>query len=368
MNAFNLPPLFGFESSRVLLAGGPGPVIYGPTSNAAWFDLVRPLVLPAGTLQPGSALELDLLVDFQASNAAGRAVKLDINGVLVGQAFPAAAIGCASVKFPFWVANDAGSILAYGQSFNDVLSPAAGQGAPFSSHAAAPMVVTVDVRGETTLRVQAQPKNGDVCRIAGLCLTQRRMPGGPGQMLPPNAISCWGDSLTSGLGATTPTGGWPSRLRQALAGRGVSNFGVGGQTSVQIVDRMIADRVMGRHGIVIGWLGRNDVGVAGDLAATVMAQHARAAANLASGASYLPGTIIPASTETAGSTNHNAILAANAAIRAQYSNAIDFFAALATEPDGTVASANRFDTVHLNDAGYEIAKTATQTRLTALGL
>jgi lysophospholipase L1-like esterase len=368
MNAFNLPPAFGFEGSRVLIAGGAGPLIFGPAANAAWFDLIRPVVLPAGTLQPGSALELDLLVDFQAPNAAGRAIKLDINGVLVGQAFPAAAMGCASIKFPFWVGNDARSLAAYGQSFNDVLSPAAGQGAPFSSHAAAPAIIAVDLSGETTIRVQAQPKGGDVCRVAGICLTQRRMPGGAGQMLPLNAISCWGDSLTSGLGATTPIGGWPSRLRQTLAGRGVSNFGVGGQTAAQVIDRLVADRVMGRHGIIIGWLGRNDVGVAGDLTAAVMTQHLRAVANLAGGATYLPGTIIPSATDTAGSANHNAILAANAAIRAQYPNAIDFFAALATEPDGTVAAANRSDTVHLNDAGYEIARTTVQTRLTAFDL
>lgn len=157
-------------------------------------------------------------------------------------------------------------------------------------------------------------------------------------------------------------------MRQSLAGRGVSNLGVGAQTASQIVDRMVADRVMGRHGIVISWIGRNDVGVAGNLATVVMAQHARAAANLAGGASYLPGTIIPSATETAGSPNHNAILAANAAIKAQYPGAIDFFAALATEPDGTVAVANRFDAVHLNDAGCEIARATVQGRLTALGL
>lgn len=368
MNAFNPPRAPAAETCRVLLACGPGAPVWGPASNAAWFELMRPANLPAGAFQPGSMLEFDLLIEFLAPAAAGRAIRLDINGVVVGQTYPVAAIGCTSVKMPVWVANDGKSLLAYAMNFNDVLSPAAGQGAPFSSHASVASASVVDVTAETTIRVQAQPQNGDICRLVGMCLTQRAMPGRPDQLLPANAVSCWGDSLTGGTGSTTPAGGWPSRLRQALTGRGVSNFGIGGQTSVQIVDRMLADRVMGRSGIIVGWFGRNDVGVAADLTATVMAQHARAAANLAHGASYLPCTLTPAAAEVTGSASHTAILAANTAIKAAYPNAADLFAALATEPDGTIAAANRFDAVHLNDAGYEIVKTAVQAKLTALGL
>lgn len=369
-----MSPPFGLSgpgrsaAPRVLLSSGPGAPVYGPAANAIFFDLMRPAVLPAGAFQPGAALEFDLLIEFIAPANAGRSIQLTANGVVIGQSFPVAAIGCTSIKLPAWVSNDGKSLLAYAVNFNDVVSPTAGQGAPFSSHAAGATATVVDLTGPTTIRLQAKPLNGDICRLVGLCLTQRSMAGGPAALLPLNAISCWGDSLTAGTGSTTPTGGWPSRLRQALLGRGVANFGIGGQTSLQIVDRMLADRVMGRNGIVIGWFGRNDVGVAADLTATVMAQHARAVANLAPGASYLPGTITPSSAETTGSGNHNAILAANTAIKAAYPNAIDLFAALATEPDGTIAAANRSDAVHLNDAGYEIVKTTVQAKLTALGL
>ncbi|KPH80512.1 SGNH/GDSL hydrolase family protein [Bosea vaviloviae] len=353
---------------NVLLACGPGAPVYGPAANATFFDLMRPAVLPAGVFRPGAALELDLLIEFLAPAIAGRSIQITINGVTIGQSFPVAAIGSTSIKLPAWVSNDGKSLLAYAVNFNDVVSPAAGQGAPFSSHAAQAAASVVDLTAQATIRVQAKPVNGDICRLVGLCLTQRSMPGGPAALLPLNAISCWGDSLTAGSGSTTPAGGWPSRLRQALAGRGVSNFGIGGQTSLQIVERMLADRVMGRNGIVIGWIGRNDVGVVADLTATVMAQHARAVANLAPGASYLPGTITPSSAEVSGSANHTAILAANVAIKAAFPNAIDLFAALATEPNGTIAAANRSDAVHLNDAGYEIVKTTVQSKLTALGL
>lgn len=354
--------------ANVLLACGPGAPVYGPAANATFFDLMRPAVLPAGAFQPGAALEFDLLIEFLAPASSGRTIQLTANDVVIGQSFPAATIGCTSIKLPAWVSNDGEALLAYGVNFNDVVSPAAGQGAPFSSHAAAAATTVVDLTAEMTIRLQAKPMNGDICRLVGLCLTQRSMQGGPATLLPLNTVSCWGDSLTAGTGATTPTGGWPSRLRQALLGRGVANFGIGGQTSVQVVDRMLADKVMGRHGIVIGWFGRNDVGVAADLTATVMAQHARAVANLAPGATYLPCTITPSSAEISGSANHNAILAANAAIRAAYPNAIDLFAALATDLDGTIPAASRSDAVHLNDAGYEIVKSTVLAKVTALGL
>lgn len=49
---------------------------------------------------------------------------------------------------------------------------------------------------------------------------------------PSPTVTCWGDSLT----ATTP--GYPSKLAAAL-GRTVQNCGIGGDTSIQIRDRMV---------------------------------------------------------------------------------------------------------------------------------
>ncbi|MDX3806976.1 hypothetical protein ACXIUS_11040 [Bosea thiooxidans] len=157
-------------------------------------------------------------------------------------------------------------------------------------------------------------------------------PGDVGVLLPGNAIDCWGDGLTAATGATLPSGGYVSRLRQARAGRGVTNFGIGGQTSQQVVDRMPGDKVMGRNGIVLAWIGRNGVGSGGSLIDKVIVQHERAVANLAAGGDYLPCTITPTEIETAGS----AILAANTAIKSTYPNTIDLFMVLATEPNGTM--------------------------------
>lgn len=368
MNMFNCQPITALPDAIVLAVSGPGPLIYGPTSNAVWFDLMKPLVLPAGTIQPGAVLEFDALFDFQGANA-GRALRLNVNAASIGQSFPTTTNLAGNVKFLFYVANDGKSLLAYSQNFNDVLSPTAGQGAPFSVHTSAAPNVVVDLTGAVTVSLQARPQNGDSIRILGLSLVQRRMAAGAGAILPANAVSCWGDSLTAGTGSSSPSGGYVTRLRQALTGRGVSNLGIGGQTSLQIVDRMLADKSMGRRGIIVSWIGRNDVGISPDLQVTVLAQHARAVANLEAGTAYLPCTITPSATETTGTSNHTAILAANAALKAMYPvTCVDLYAALSTEPDGTIPASLRFDAVHLNDAGYEVVKTTVQAKLTSLGL
>lgn len=356
--------------TAVLLAGGRGPVISAGSGNATFYDLIKPIVLPPGTLRPGAMLDLAILFDFISSNA-GRSVQVTLNNVLVGQSYPTAAVFSLNSRLQFWPANDLSGLIVYSQNLNDALSPAVVSASPFGTRASVGTLVAVDVSGTVTIRVQAKPVNNDQVRIAGISLTQSRTLAGPAALVPNNAIQAWGDSLTAGTGATAAiatAGGWPTQLRVAQPGRPVTNYGIGGQTSQQIVDRMVADKVAGRGPIIVAWLCRNDVGVAANLTTTCLAQHARAVANLAPGAVYLPATIIPASTETTGSGNHNAILAANAAIKAAYPNAIDLFAALATEPDGTVAAANRFDSIHLNDTGYGIVKDTVAAKLTALGL
>ena len=368
MNNFNCQPVVVAQDAAVLAASGPGTLIYGPTSNSTFFDLVKPLVIAAGTIQPGDVLEFDALLDFQGANA-GRSVVLYFNGITIGQSYPTTTNLGANFKHLVYIANDAKSALIYSANLNNVSSPTSGQGAPFSVSTTAPASMVVDFTGEVTVAFKAKPLNGDSVRLLGLSLTRRRMPAGAGALLPVNAVNCWGDSLTAGTGSSSPAGGYVTRLRQALTGRGVLNFGIGGQTSQQIVDRMLADKSMGRRGIIASWIGRNDVGVSPDLSVTVLAQHQRAVANLDAGAVYLPCTITPSATETTGTPNHTAILAANNAIRASYPGRfIDMYAALATEPDGTIPASLRSDAVHLNDAGYEVAKTTVANKLTALGI
>lgn len=68
-----------------------------------------------------------------------------------------------------------------------------------------------------------------------------------------NNIAAWGDSFTEGANQQTP---YPALLAP-LSGRNVFNGGRGGQTSVQIKNRMLADTQ--KHGWpTIIWAGRND--------------------------------------------------------------------------------------------------------------
>ncbi len=58
------------------------------------------------------------------------------------------------------------------------------------------------------------------------------------------AIAAWGDSLVAGSGASSSTTNWPAVLGTDFATwRTVYNGGIGGQTSTQIADRVVADTI-----------------------------------------------------------------------------------------------------------------------------
>lgn len=66
----------------------------------------------------------------------------------------------------------------------------------------------------------------------------------------PDKVAAWGDSFTAGL--------FPDDLA-ALLDRPVFNGGVGGETSVQILARIMADTVHRKDAAVL-WIGRNNFG------------------------------------------------------------------------------------------------------------
>ena len=70
-------------------------------------------------------------------------------------------------------------------------------------------------------------------------------------------ITAWGDSLTDGLPFTRAES-YPTHLGALLPDRTVTNEGIGGQTSTQILTRMRADTTH-RHDITVLWMGRNNI-------------------------------------------------------------------------------------------------------------
>jgi lysophospholipase L1-like esterase len=71
-------------------------------------------------------------------------------------------------------------------------------------------------------------------------------------------IAAWGDSLTDGVPFTRAES-YPTQLGALLPDRTVTNEGVDGETSTQVLARMLADTTH-RHDITVIWMGRNNLG------------------------------------------------------------------------------------------------------------
>jgi lysophospholipase L1-like esterase len=86
-------------------------------------------------------------------------------------------------------------------------------------------------------------------------------------------ITTWGDSLTDGQPFTRAES-YPTQLSALFPNRVVTNEGIGGETSTQIVVRLLADTTH-RHDITILWMGRNNLedpsGIRSDVAKAVRA-------------------------------------------------------------------------------------------------
>lgn len=350
-----------------LIGGSATPVsVYGGASAPA--ATVATFTIPGGSIAPDSILETKGLFNFSGANA-GRQVYVTLAGQNIGQAFPTATMGQLQFVHPVYVAPDLKTLTVFSQNLNDVASPGAGQGAAYSAKAAAKTTLTIDMTVDQVFAIKTTPVNGDIAELTGWSIENKRFGAVPSvRFAPSRALACWGDSITAGTGSSTITGGYPSRVMRGDQGRPVANMGIGGQTSQQIVDRLVADKVRGRLWNCVLEVGRNDVGSA-NLTSIVMTQLARAAANLASGVVPVIFTVTPTTAETTGTANANAINALNAQILATYgNNVLDIHALLCTQPDGTINPAWLFDTTHPNDTGYDQVDVALRAKLSALGI
>lgn len=171
------------------------------------------------------------------------------------------------------------------------------------------------------------------------------------------AFAAWGDSFTSGAGATGQ-GAWPSVLASNL-GCGYFNGGIGGQTSTQIKDRYLADVTGKKHIVNIFWIGRNNL----DAPATIKADIAACVANTSSG-KYLVLGVLNGATEPNSTQEYDDIEQLNSELASTYgARFVDVKAYLLTKgdggeadnqniADGIVPASLRSDGLHLNDAGY----------------
>jgi lysophospholipase L1-like esterase len=70
-------------------------------------------------------------------------------------------------------------------------------------------------------------------------------------------VAAWGDSLTDGQPFTRAES-YPTKLGALLPDRIVTNEGIGGETSTEILARMLADTTH-RHDVTVIWMGRNNL-------------------------------------------------------------------------------------------------------------
>lgn len=163
-------------------------------------------------------------------------------------------------------------------------------------------------------------------------------------------IKCPGDSLTSG-GATgnSLTTTWPILLQRKISPQPtVSNDGIGGETSAQILTRMQAMYTPIPQ-ICIIWAGRNDIGT---LAENVtLANIASMVALIGDHGRFVILSVINSRAEAPNSVGGLAITSLNNALQATYpSNYID----VRTPLDNDAYRLLPGDALHINAAGNEV--------------
>jgi lysophospholipase L1-like esterase len=186
-------------------------------------------------------------------------------------------------------------------------------------------------------------------------------------------ISGWGDSMTGGPGEP---GAYPADLQQLLV-RPVHALGVGGQTSVQILARIVADTAR-RHDVAILWMGRNDTSVpvqvttsVAGAVATLGLEHT-VVLSIASGA--IDGYV------NSGSNAYDSLVVLNHRLAAAYpGHFLDMFTILIEAYDpaqpqdvldhqhGITPTSLRKDGLHLNAAGNIVVANAIAAFLKAKG-
>lgn len=191
--------------------------------------------------------------------------------------------------------------------------------------------------------------------------------GGAAIAQQPIEIVAWGDSLTQGTGGKGDS--WPVWFTRMSDGIGVISKGVGGQTSTQIKERMLAGKEL--HGkFTVIWAGRNN---AFDQKGTVQTDIAEMVAALGADNYLIVGIPNSAKEPKDGPERWklNLIDKLNASLKETYGTRfVDIRPILveAYDPsqpldvkdhaDNVVPSSLRSDALHLNSAGYKVVAQA----------
>lgn len=160
-----------------------------------------------------------------------------------------------------------------------------------------------------------------------------------------------------------------SQLRRAMAPWPMTALGLGGQTTEQIVNRLIDDKVRGKFWKNIIWAGTNDfVNTNGgaDWWSAVYPHLDRALAFRTSQETIICN-MYPRSAWSVGDTSYLAMQYFNTQLATRYGAMVcDLFTPLATE-SGELPAALDADGVHLTNAGYSVVARAWKAKIAELG-
>lgn len=191
-----------------------------------------------------------------------------------------------------------------------------------------------------------------------------------------DVVQCWGDSLTSGYGASFRHD-YPTVLERFYQRRTL-NYGVPKETSTQIKERFLARKNQEAAETVVIWVGRNDSWLPDQVISNIAAM----VASLGPEDRYivLGVTTSDNPTEYVGGKDYIHIHAINAALKATYGDRflpindilIDkvnprFEQDRISVARGTIPRSLRSDHLHLNDAGALEVAVAVNDKLTRLG-
>jgi hypothetical protein len=376
-------------------------VASGPVwSQTATFRRVVQAVLPPNAIAPNGSLRLrGAIAKFTPFNAghAWRAVLVQgANSVTIAQN----SIGASVAFYPFdhrvqlsddrrwgWVLNaNAMNTASIAAGVLNELSAITGNpvamgqrtrgNIAFATYSTPPTAETVliDFNQPVTYAVDLQVQNGDTAEVASLTLEVINPPPGTANTASPLATVQWGTSITEGTGSAPVAGvpmGCVDVLRRTRPGRPLLNAGLGGQTAVQIADRVLACPTMGRHWDAVLDIAVNDGSTDGTLWwNAVRTQIDRVLAYRAGSAGRtLIWNIYPRTDWTTGTAFRTAMDFVNAQLVATYGTMIvDVLTPfIAGGSNGVGPAANYVDTIHPTNAGHAILASATDAAMTARG-
>lgn len=190
-----------------------------------------------------------------------------------------------------------------------------------------------------------------------------------------SALQIWGDSMAAGDGVVGEAGRWPFTLPTAMS-RLAFRGGVGGETSIQVAARCLADNVH-RNGVYLIWMGHNNLAPPSTV---VSDMNAMLAWMTTWNHHYLVLSPVQNSNYAVGGTQYNDTLALQSALlTAAGANYIDVNAPLAAaynplDPqdvydvaNGYTPSTLRADQIHLNAAGQAVITATLQPAIISAG-